>query len=34
MLKLDDSPDAAVQLDVHPVLELVRADRVRHGGEG
>ena len=34
VLELDDAPDAAVELDVHAVLELVRRDGVRHGGEG
>jgi hypothetical protein len=34
VLELDDPPDAALELDVHPVLELIRADRVRHGAEG
>src|SRR5207247_4226888 len=30
VLELDDPPDAAVELDVHPVAELVRADDLRH----
>jgi hypothetical protein len=32
VLELDDPPDRAVQLDVHPVLELVGADDLGHGG--
>jgi hypothetical protein len=34
VLELDDAPHAAVELDVHPVLELVGRNGVRHGGEG
>ena len=33
VLELDDAPDAAVELDVHPVLELVRVDLLCHGSE-
>ena len=32
VLELDDPPDLAVDLDVHPVLELVGADRLGHAG--
>ncbi len=32
VLELDDAPDAAVDLDVHPVAELVRGDRLGHRG--
>ena len=32
VLELDDPPDGAVDLDVHPVLELVRGDGLGHGG--
>ena len=30
VLELDDPPRRAVDLDVHPVLELVRVDRLGH----
>src|SRR5262249_29877548 len=30
VLELEDAPDLAVQLDVHPVLEAVRVDHVGH----
>src|SRR5262249_51642074 len=30
VLELDNAPDVAVELDVHPVLELVRVDRLGH----
>src|SRR5918994_7673448 len=34
VLELDDAPHRALELDVHAVLELVRADDVGHGGGG
>jgi hypothetical protein len=34
VLELDDTPDVALDLDVHPVLELVRVDDLGHGAEG
>ena len=30
VLELDDAPDGAVDLDVHPVAELIRGDRLGH----
>ena len=30
VLELDDAPDGAVDLDVHPVAELVRGDGLGH----
>ena len=33
VLELDDAPDGAVHLDVHPVLELVRVDGLGHRPE-
>jgi hypothetical protein len=30
VLELDDPPDGAAMLDVHPVPELVRVDDLRH----
>jgi len=30
VLELDDAPRLPIDLDVHPVLELVRVDRVGH----
>jgi hypothetical protein len=33
VLELDDAPDAAVELDVHAVLELIRVDGLRHEPE-
>jgi hypothetical protein len=30
MLELDDAPDRAAMLDVHPVPELVRVDDLGH----
>ena len=33
VLELDDAPDVAVELDVHPVLELVRVDGLGHGAQ-
>jgi hypothetical protein len=33
VLKLDDAPVRAVELDVHPVLELIRVDGLGHGAE-
>jgi hypothetical protein len=30
VLELDDAPDGAVDLDVHPVPELVRVDGLGH----
>ena len=32
VLELDDAPDDAVDLDVHPVAELVGVDGLGHGG--
>ena len=34
VLEVDDAPDVPVELDVHPVLELVRVDGLGHAGEG
>jgi hypothetical protein len=31
VLKLDDAPDIALELDVHSILELVRVDGLGHG---
>jgi hypothetical protein len=31
MLELDDAPDGTVDLDVHPVAELIRGDGLGHG---
>ena len=33
VLKLDDAPVRAVELDVHPVLELIGVDGLGHGGQ-
>src|SRR6266567_461552 len=34
VLELDDPPHLAVELDVHPVLEAVRVNRLGHEAEG
>jgi hypothetical protein len=34
VLELDDAPDVAVDLDMHPVPELVRADHLGHRPPG
>jgi hypothetical protein len=34
VLELDDPPHLAVELDVHPVLEAVRVDRLGHAAGG
>jgi hypothetical protein len=33
VLELDDAPDAAVELDVHAVLELIGVDGLGHGAQ-